>query len=55
VFVGYFGLFYAGIHYFRSRQAVFGLFFCVAILTAVLIAIIALKGERPLRWRWGRE
>jgi hypothetical protein len=55
VFGGYFGLFFAGIYYFKSRQAVSGLLLYVAILTAALIVIIALKGERPLRWRWGRE
>ena len=51
----YFGLFFAGIYYFEPRQAVAGFFIYVAILTAALIAIIALKGEGPLRWRWGRE
>lgn len=24
-------------------------------LTAVLIVIIAVKGEKPLRWRWGGD
>jgi hypothetical protein len=25
------------------------------VVTAALIAIIALKGERPVRWRWGKK
>ena len=53
VFVVYFGLLAAGTYYFAPRQAVVCLLLYVAILTAVLVAIIALKGERPLRWRWG--
>jgi hypothetical protein len=26
-----------------------------AVVTAVLIVIVALKGERPVRRRWGKE
>jgi hypothetical protein len=49
VFAGYLGLLFAGVYYFKARQAVGGLLSYVAILTAVLIAIIVLKGERPVR------
>ena len=55
VFVGYLGLVYAGIAYFRPRQAALSFLLYVAVLTAVLIVIVALKGERPVRWRWGRQ
>ncbi len=55
VFIAYLGLLYAGIYYFKPRQEVLSLLIYVVVLTAVLIAIVALKGERPLRWRWGRE
>jgi hypothetical protein len=53
VLVGYLGLLYAGIYYFEPRQATSSLFFYILILTAALIVIVAVKGERPLRWRWG--
>jgi len=36
-------------HTFRYR-----LVFIIAI-TVLLIAIVAWKGERPLKWRWGRK
>jgi hypothetical protein len=55
VFVGYLALVYAGISYLIPRQAALSFFLYVAVLTAVLILIVALKGERPLRWRWGRQ
>jgi len=55
VFLGYLVLLYAGIDYFKPRQAPLSLFLYIVVLTSVLVAIIALKGERPLRWRWGRE
>lgn len=55
VFVGYLALLYAGISYFRPRQAPAGFLLYAAVLTAMLIVIVALKGERPVRWRWGRQ
>jgi Tfp pilus assembly protein PilN len=55
VLIGYFGLLFAGLYYFKQRQAASSLWLYVAVLTVVLIAIVALKGERRLRWRWGRE
>jgi hypothetical protein len=55
VFIAYFGLLFAGLYYFKQRQAASGLWLFVAVLTVVLIVVVALKGERPLRWRWGRE
>ena len=55
VFVAYLGLIYAGISYFRPRQEALGFLLYAAVLTAVLVAIVALKGERPVRWRWGRQ
>ena len=55
VFVAYAALLYGGIYYFKSERAALSLFVYVLVLTAVLIAVVALKGERPLRWRWGKE
>jgi hypothetical protein len=31
------------------------LFATLVALTVVLIGIMALKGERPVRWRWGNK
>jgi hypothetical protein len=40
----------AGLWFERSRPSIF--FALVFILTALLVALCAWKGERP-RWRWG--
>jgi hypothetical protein len=53
VFAVYAVLFFGGIQYFREQRNVVGLLLFAFALTAVLVAIIAIKGERPLRWRWG--
>jgi len=55
VIAAYLALLFAGVYYFRPRPAVPGFALYVALLTAALIVIVALKGERPLRWRWGKE
>ena len=55
VFAAYLALVYAALQYFRPQRDIGGLFVSVLALTAVLIAIVAVKGERPLGWRWGRK
>jgi hypothetical protein len=55
VFLAYLGLVYGGIDYFKPQRAVFGLLVYLLVLTAVLIVVVAVKGERPLRWRWIKE
>lgn len=55
VLVGYLALMFAGTYYFLPRQAVLSLLLYGTALTAVLTAIVALKGEGPVRWRWGGE
>jgi hypothetical protein len=50
----YFVLLYLGIRYFRAERNFLGLLVYLGVITVVLIAIIAIKGERPLRWRWGK-
>ena len=55
VLIGYLGLVFAGVYYFKARQASLSFLLYVVVLTVVLIAIMVLKGERPLRWRWGRK
>jgi hypothetical protein len=53
-FALYIALEYAGIQYFRSQRNVVGLLAYAAIVTAVLIAVVVAKGERP-GWRWGKQ
>jgi hypothetical protein len=56
VFALYAALLYAGIYYFfEPRRDVFGLSVYIVALTAVLVAIVAAKGERPVGWRWGER
>lgn len=51
----YLTLVLAGIGYFESRGNRSSLWAYLVVLTVVLIVIVALKGERPLRWRWGKK
>jgi peptidoglycan/LPS O-acetylase OafA/YrhL len=56
VLAGYFALVFGAIAYFEPRHVPpLRLLVYLTLLTAVLIAIVALKGERPLRWRWRRK
>jgi drug/metabolite transporter (DMT)-like permease len=53
VFVAYAALLYGGMYYFKQQRNVSALLIYLLALTAVLIVIVAIKGERPVRWRWG--
>lgn len=53
VFAVYAALLYGGIYYFKGQRNVAGLMLFVLALTAALVVIMVIKGERPLRWRWG--
>ena len=55
VFATYVALLYAGIYYFKPQRDVLGMSLYISLLTVVLIAIVAIKGERPVGWRWGRR
>lgn len=55
VFVLYAALLYAGIYVFKAQGDTVGLTVYSTVVTAVLIVVVALKGERPVRWRWGKE
>jgi drug/metabolite transporter (DMT)-like permease len=55
VFVAYLLLLYAAVYYFTPRRDSLGLSIAILVLTAALVAIVAIKGERPLGWRWGRK
>jgi hypothetical protein len=51
---GFFGLLGVGLIVVPPRQSMIGFVAWVAVLTVMLIAICAWKGEPP-RWRWGNE
>jgi hypothetical protein len=53
VLVVYFVLLFGGVYYFKAQRSASALLTYVVLLTAALVAIIFLTGERPLRWRWG--
>ena len=55
VFVAYLVLLYVGIYYFKPQRDVLGMSLYISLLTVALIAIVAIKGERPVGWRWGRR
>jgi hypothetical protein len=51
----YFASIYVGIRYLRPQDNVSGFLILLAISSAILIAIVAWKGEKPLGWRWGKK
>jgi uncharacterized BrkB/YihY/UPF0761 family membrane protein len=53
VLVSYLALIFAGIYYLQPKRNVLGLLGYVWGLTAILVVIVAVKGERPVGWRWG--
>jgi hypothetical protein len=55
VLVAYLALLYGGIYYFKPRGDALSLLVYLIVLTAALVVVIAVKGERPLRWRWGKK
>lgn len=55
VFIGYLALLYLGTHYFFGPGSRSGRGLYIAVLTAALLVIVFIKGERPLRWRWGKD
>ncbi len=55
VLVVYLALVGGGIYYFDPKRTALGFFAYMLALTAVFVAIVALKGEKPARWRWGKN
>jgi asparagine N-glycosylation enzyme membrane subunit Stt3 len=51
----YFLLQYLGIRHIRPERNAQGLLIYLGVITLLLIAIVVIKGERPVRWRWGKE
>ena len=54
VLAAYFVLLLAGIRYLGPQRFV-ATGICVALLTTGLVIIVAIKGEKPVRWRWGKD
>jgi drug/metabolite transporter (DMT)-like permease len=53
VFVSYMILIVGGVVYFLLQRNPLALFGYIWGLTAILVVIVAVKGERPVAWRWG--
>jgi hypothetical protein len=51
---GYFALTLLGVARFAPQRDFRALILYLVALTAALMVIVAWKGERPLRWRWGK-
>ena len=54
VLLAYFALLLGGIGYFAPQRPGLSFFIYTFGITVALVAIVAVKGEKPLRWRWGR-
>ena len=50
----YFAAVLSAIGYFHPRHNIAGFMICLIVLTFILVTVIASKGEKPMRWRWGR-
>jgi hypothetical protein len=48
----YFAAILFAICYFHARDNVAGFLAALAVASVVFIAIVAWKGEKPLKWRW---
>jgi len=51
----YFALVFAGISYFKAQRSVVSLLVYLGCLTLAFLVVVALKGEKPLGWRWGHK
>jgi asparagine N-glycosylation enzyme membrane subunit Stt3 len=55
VLVVYFVLQLLGIRRFNTQRDVKGLLLYLFLMTALLMLIVVVKGERPAGWRWGKK
>lgn len=55
VLIAYFALLSLGIYFFGPGAHELSFFLYFVALSAALVAIIVAKGERPVRWRWGKK
>lgn len=54
VLAGYVALLFGGFSYYDLHTDMLILLIYAGAATAILIAVVAAKGERPVRWRWGK-
>lgn len=55
VMAAYFAAVLAGIYYFNPDRRPIAVAVCIVSATVVFIVVVAIKGEHPLRWRWGKR
>ena len=55
VICGYIVLVLVAVRRFRVAHQNVKLLLTLVALTAALIGVVALKGEKPWRWRWGNK
>ena len=55
VLAGYLALLFGGILYLKPQRNLPALLAYLVLLTVALVTVIVVKGERPVRWRWGGE
>ncbi|MEO8465344.1 MAG: hypothetical protein ABI640_08375 [Gammaproteobacteria bacterium] len=53
VFVAYLVLILFGMYHFLPERNALALFAYICGMTVLLTAIVVVKGERPVAWRWG--
>jgi hypothetical protein len=52
VFVAYLGLIFGGVTLLDTPQNRLPYF---VLITVLFVIVVAFKGERPVRWRWGKD
>jgi hypothetical protein len=45
----------AGVRFLQVERGTPAFLAYLVAITVMLVAIVAAKGERPLRWRWGKR
>lgn len=55
VLAAYAALLYVGFRYLEPERHPLGVAAYVFVLTALLVVVVATKGEHPVGWRWGKK
>jgi hypothetical protein len=55
VFAVYLALLFGGLCYFEPPSHSIALPVYIFVVTAALVLVVAIKGERPAGWRWGNK
>jgi hypothetical protein len=55
VFFGYLALLILGVRHYGRQHDRRSLVICAVILTILFVAVVAIKGEKPVGWRWGKK